>query len=141
MSTDNVLSGGAGADVYDIGPDFRRSVIREEGLAGETDTVHLYDEYRASDATVSRSGSDLVVNLGEWNGSQQALTVERFFESAAQRIERFEFGDGSVWTDTQVEQLVQAAAAASGTAGGNTDPAGASAAGLRELLLAAGATE
>ncbi|AFH61115.2 hypothetical protein ACVNS2_10580 [Paenibacillus caseinilyticus] len=40
-----------------------------------------------------------------------------------------------------MEQLVQAAAAASGTAGGNTDPAGASAAGLRELLLAAGATE
>ncbi|MGF7036476.1 Ca2+-binding RTX toxin-like protein [Paenibacillus mucilaginosus] len=101
QSTDNVLSGGAGADVYDIGPDFRRSVIREEGLAGETDTVHLYDEYRASDATVSRSGSDLVLNLGEWNGSQQALTVERFFDSAAQRIERFEFGDGSVWTDTQ----------------------------------------
>lgn len=132
-SLENTLTGGRGADTYRIGEGTGLNTIREEGAAGETDRVIFTAAAAADITTVQRQGGDLELSDGG-----ERLIVNHFFDHAGYRVERFEFADGTVWTDKQVESLIQSMAAAQsdpGHAAGETS--GASAAELSLLLAAA----
>ncbi|AEI43876.1 calcium-binding protein [Paenibacillus mucilaginosus] len=70
------------------------------------------------------------------DGRKIDSAVEHFFDKGAYRVERFEFGSGTILTDTQVEQTVQALAPVPG--GGDATEAGGPAGEAQDLLLAAG---
>ncbi|MGF7031639.1 Ca2+-binding RTX toxin-like protein [Paenibacillus mucilaginosus] len=107
----NTLSGGRGSDTYRIGEGALLNTIRDEGLSGETDRV-IFEAVSAPEVTVNRQGND----LGLFSEAEKLL-VQDFFGGAGQRVERFEFADGTIWTDKQVETLIQAMAAGGSSAG------------------------
>ncbi|AFC30196.1 RTX toxins and-related Ca2+-binding protein [Paenibacillus mucilaginosus 3016] len=116
-TSDNTLSGGRGSDTYRIGEDTGLNWIREEGLVRETDRV-IFEAVSASEVTVGRQGNALQIY-----SESEKLLIEDFWGKAGSRVEQFLFSDGTLWTDKQVESLIQAMAAsgtAAGTADGNT---------------------
>ncbi|WP_426454155.1 calcium-binding protein [Paenibacillus sp. S-38] len=113
-TSDNTLSGGRGSDTYRVGDETGLNLIREEGLARETDRV-IFEAVGASEVTVGRQGIDL-----QLYSETEKLLVEDFWGKAGSRVEQFEFSDGTVWTDKQVELLIQAMTA-SGTSAGTAD--------------------
>ncbi|WP_426446633.1 calcium-binding protein [Paenibacillus sp. S-38] len=112
-SLENTLTGGKGEDLYEIGPGVGTNTIREDGVWNEQDRVRFL-AVDADEVSASRTGDDLEISNG--TGTER-LIVEHFFDSKAARIEQFEFADGAVWTDKEVESLIQAMAAAPGTGG------------------------
>ncbi|MGF7032584.1 Ca2+-binding RTX toxin-like protein [Paenibacillus mucilaginosus] len=135
-SSKNILSGGQGQDHYVMDSVLGSSVVSDAGVKGEQDTL-TFAALGRDDLTLSRDGGNLVIEAGG-----EELTVDRFFVNGGYRIERFELADGTVWTDTDVEKMIQAMAAApaAGSAGDELE-AGAGAQELNLLLAAGGAPD
>jgi Ca2+-binding RTX toxin-like protein len=90
------LSGGDGADTYLFARGFGQDTISEydEGSGGN-DIVRFAADILAADVELSRNESDLFLKV---LGADDSITVTGFYEGPAQRIERVEFADGTVWT-------------------------------------------
>lgn len=122
--TDDTLNGGAGADflqgnggndTYVFGPGYGNDVINEttETHGDLEDTIVFSSGVAPSDLILSRSGDHAVITLA---ASGETLTIQYQFRSAnsslvdgADRIERFVFSDGTVWTATDFENFTIAA--------------------------------
>ena len=65
----------------------------------------------------SRSGNDLDVNV---IGTDDHLRIENWYAGPQHRVERFETSDGHVLVESMVQQMVQAMAAFSPPAAGQT---------------------
>jgi len=91
-SGDNRLSGGAGADVYVYELHGGDDVIEETG--SDTDTLRLGEGITAQTVRLKRRHDDLVVDL---EGPHGSVTVKGWFASAAKRVERIQFADGTAW--------------------------------------------
>ncbi|MEQ1711801.1 MAG: calcium-binding protein, partial [Hyphomicrobium sp.] len=92
---DDTLIGGRLGDTYAFGAAYDLDQIIESatGIAGAIDRV-VFSASVAKDAIViSRSGDDLVIDLG--NGEDRLTITDGF---GARQVERFEFADGSFWT-------------------------------------------
>ncbi|MGF7031529.1 Ca2+-binding RTX toxin-like protein [Paenibacillus mucilaginosus] len=131
------LSGGQGQDEYVLGGNFEGpwyNTISDAGVKGEQDVVRLTN-YSKEELTLYRDGDNLVFEAAE----DATLRIDRFFVNGAYRIERFELGDGTVWTDSDVEKIIQgmAVAPASGAAG-DTQENGSTTQELNLLLTAGG---
>ncbi|WP_426445733.1 hypothetical protein ACP26L_20015 [Paenibacillus sp. S-38] len=130
-----VLTGGQGQDEYVLnGTNLDLQWISENGVKGEQDVVRL-NGFSKDQLELSRDGGNLLIEA-----EHMRLAVDRFFVNGGYRIERFELGDCTVWTDSDIEVIIQAMAAAPAS-GAADDPSeeGSSAQGLNLLLAAGGA--
>ena len=100
---------GAGNDTYLFGRGYGQDVIYDyDTSAGNTDSVRLVG-LKQSDVTIRRDNTNLYISV---NGAADQLQVAGWGASAAYRIERVEFADGSV-----LDGAALAAAPFLGTAG------------------------
>ena len=116
---DDVLTGGTGSDAIDggIGNDrylFARgdgqdTIHETDSTAGNLDTIALAAGIAVGDLALSRDASNLYLAI---NGTTDKITVSGWYDDAANRVERIEFADGTVW-----DAAVLAAAKLSGTEG------------------------
>jgi Ca2+-binding RTX toxin-like protein len=123
--TADLLDGGAGSDILEAadgsdtykfahgyGSDIVRETVTNVNLA-ENDRLVFGADVLPSDVSFARDGDDLLVTMA---GTGDSLRIEGQFNFVSwfswNDIERFEFADGTTWTDVQV-----AARILGGTAG------------------------
>ncbi|WP_426107449.1 calcium-binding protein, partial [Pseudomonas sp. TWR1-1-3] len=98
----DTLRGGSGSDTYlfNLG-DGKGLIFDDSSFNADTDVVKFGVGILASDLTISRAGTQLV--LSHQNGLD-SITIDRWFDTADGRykIERFEFADGTVWTSASI---------------------------------------
>jgi Ca2+-binding RTX toxin-like protein len=111
----DVLIGGDGGDTYKYDRGYGNDVIRESvgnTNLSESDRVVFGTGIAASDLTLARSGNDLILTIA---ATGETLTVEGQFNNAAwfawNDVERFEFADGSFWTDIDIARQLTVGAA------------------------------
>jgi Ca2+-binding RTX toxin-like protein len=92
------LSGDDGADTYLFARGFGQDTIYEyDQGSGGNDIVRFAAGILPVEVELSRNESDLFLKV---LGTEDRITVEGFYSSLAQRIERVEFADGTVWTSS-----------------------------------------
>ncbi len=92
---DDMLVGGTGNDRYLFGHGHGQDTISDiDATAGNVDTVVMQAGILASEVTVSRTATQMVLTLG--SSSDQVLID--WDVAGGKRIERVEFADGTVWT-------------------------------------------
>ncbi|PPK76523.1 Ca2+-binding RTX toxin-like protein [Methylobacter tundripaludum] len=112
----DTLQGEAGNDTYlfNLG-DGQDNIYDYDSAAGNVDTVRFGAGIAASDINFSRIGKDLVLSV---NGTADQLTIQRWRDGDAWRIERVEFADGTVWNAAYIQ--AHAIAKLTGTSGNDT---------------------
>jgi Ca2+-binding RTX toxin-like protein len=112
----DILEGGDGSDTYRFGYGSGHDrVVEWVGNANldNNDRVLFAANVLPADVGLSRQGDDLVITLA---GSGETLRIEGHFTFVSwfawRDVERFEFADGTVWTDLYVAQRIMG-----GTAG------------------------
>ncbi|VWX58664.1 hypothetical protein VARIO8X_150008 [Burkholderiales bacterium 8X] len=104
----DLLEGGTGGDVYRFGVGSGRDRIREDDAdADAVDIVQLGEGVNAEQLWFEQVGLDLQINL---RGTDDSLTVERWFEDMRFRTEQIRTADGGILIDQQVSLLVEAMA-------------------------------
>ncbi|MGF7036052.1 Ca2+-binding RTX toxin-like protein [Paenibacillus mucilaginosus] len=135
----STMIGGSGSDLYVIGPAVGKCTIQDDGLAGEVDTLNILTAtYMVGETQFTREEGDLIITLIDEVNEQHEVLVEGFFGSPASRIERFVYGEGEdsfVFTDADVERMIQAASAASASTAGAYEKVSVTGAQLQELLI------
>ncbi|WP_374307439.1 calcium-binding protein [Dongia sp.] len=116
---DESLEGGKGSDAYvfDIGSGQDKIVeLAQDGSADAGTSV--LDEVRfgpgvtSSNIAISRGGlGDLDLYIGV-SGRADQLRIMHQFGDSPQRVERFVFSDGTIWTDTDIDTMLAAATTA-----------------------------
>jgi Ca2+-binding RTX toxin-like protein len=97
---DDVLSGGAGDDVYLYSRGDGSDVIEgDNAAAGNGDTLRFDATIGASDVTLTRDLSHLYVTI---TGTSDRITLRNWFAGDANKIERIEFADGTVWNSADL---------------------------------------
>lgn len=92
---DDSLYGEAGNDTYRFGSGAGLDYVYDyDTMAGNLDTIRLADAVAPGDLMVTRDSWNLYLSL---NGGADRLTLSNWFSGEAYRIERVEFGDGTVW--------------------------------------------
>ncbi|CAN7688252.1 tandem-95 repeat protein [Mesorhizobium sp. LjRoot246] len=105
------LSGGQGSDTYVFGRGGGADTIVDAGYYA-TDTLKI-EGYSASETSVSRNGTDLVISFA---GSTDTVRVLDTLEgSYINQVEQIKFDDGTIWTTADVRNLVLAQAAKPGS--------------------------
>jgi trimeric autotransporter adhesin len=126
-SGDDILDGGAGQDtLYGGGTDTmwwyveptngndtyrfgkgsgNDTIIDHDKTAGNTDTISLASDIAPDEVSLRRSGDDLELTI---SGTTDKLTVKNWFfgDSGDYRVERIEFGDGTVWDVSDMKQQI-----------------------------------
>jgi len=110
---DDLLNGGSGSDAYVFARGFGHDTIRQsDSGAGSLDRARFTELSSDAAQEVARRGDDLALDFG----SDGELTVAGYFDSAARRVDVFEFADGASWD----VQAVKAQAITRGTDDGDT---------------------
>jgi hypothetical protein len=99
---DDRLSGGAGSDVYVYELGGGRDQITEAGT-GTQDVLRFAAGISQQNVTARRNRADLVLDVA---GRRASITINGWFSSSAQRVERIEFADGTHWTEAQIRERV-----------------------------------
>jgi Ca2+-binding RTX toxin-like protein len=99
----DTLAGEAGSDTYIFRRGSGQDTIQEAtgygagGALTDIDTIWLGSNLMPQDIAVRRVGNNLVFAL---INTPDTLTVKDYFTNPTNRIERIQFQDGTVWTDT-----------------------------------------
>lgn len=97
-SDNDSLDGGLGNDVYLFGRGAGRDTVYDyDTTAGSTDVIRLAADVLPSDVVVWRGTNDLYLSIGAVTGSEDRIAITNWFKNTANRIERIEFADGTVW--------------------------------------------
>ena len=89
------LSGGDGSDTYLFARGDGQDSIEEYDLgSGGQDIIRFAADIQPGEIELSRDSSSLFIKV---LGTEDQITVSGFFDSPAQRIERVELADGTVW--------------------------------------------
>ncbi|WP_421868951.1 calcium-binding protein [Motiliproteus sp.] len=92
---DDYLEGGAGNDTYLFGlGSGSDSIYDYDSTSGNQDVVRFTEGVAPADVSFSRVDDDLVLSI---NGTEDQLSLGDWFDSDANKIERVEFTDGTVW--------------------------------------------
>jgi trimeric autotransporter adhesin len=114
----DTLRGGVGGDVYQLTSSSGQDVVDDTAPSGSgDDTLRLGGGLNVASTTFQRSGNDLVVR--DSTGANRVLVLSHYTGAG---IERVEFGDGTVWTRTDIDahltsELTDAADVFTGSAG------------------------
>ncbi|NWB28432.1 calcium-binding protein, partial [Pseudomonas gingeri] len=107
----DLLDGGAGSDTYLFGRgsglDTVNNYVYDASMPSKLDTIRLVG-LNPEDVVFSREGNDLVIKV---KGGDDMLRVKsHFFESGTPEqtyaIDQVQFGDGTVWSYTQLQREV-----------------------------------
>ncbi|WP_299472554.1 calcium-binding protein [uncultured Roseibium sp.] len=109
---DDILQGRDGSDTYVFARGDGSDTI-EDGGNGDTDALRIKD-YAASEVSLSRIGTSYDLVLTFSGTSDQITLINTLNGSSADQIEKIVFDDNTVWTMTDVREMVLAQA---GTAG------------------------
>ncbi|MCP4283649.1 MAG: hypothetical protein GY792_04245, partial [Gammaproteobacteria bacterium] len=94
----DIMKGGGGDDTYVFGRGSGQDLISETSGA---DTIRLID-VDPTDIAVTRTAHDLKFSI---NGTEDTLIVTGWFDGAGSRIEQVMFGNGTIWTDADLEGI------------------------------------
>jgi VCBS repeat-containing protein len=110
----DMLIGGKGDDLFVHALGGGHDVVRD---TGGQDAIRFGTGIAAGDMMAWRHGDNLVLSLA---GGAESVSVKDWFSSAAKRVERVEFADGTVWNEDEIRTRV----AQAGAEGGNfySDP-------------------
>ena len=108
----DTLQGGAGNNTYRFALGDGQDTLVESD--GSQNTIAFATGIASTDVTVTRSGYDLLFQLG---GGTDQLTVQYFFIGSNQAVQSVAFADGTVWTESMLEER---AASVYGTDGNDT---------------------
>jgi Ca2+-binding RTX toxin-like protein len=98
------LEGGAGNDVYVFGIGYGDDVIFDsDSTEGNTDTLKFGAGIAKEDIIMTRSGYNLVINI---KGQTDKLTVNGYYSSVSNRIEKFVLNDGTIISSQTADALV-----------------------------------
>ncbi|HEX5374492.1 MAG TPA: calcium-binding protein [Aquabacterium sp.] len=106
---DDRLLGGTGADTYEFSRNSGRDVIVDKDIMPFTNDVIRFLDSKAHQLWLTKVGNDLKINaLDQTNSS---VTVEGWFASSSNRIEKIQSQDGKTLNASKVNTLVNAMAA------------------------------
>jgi Ca2+-binding RTX toxin-like protein len=97
------LSGGYGADIYVFSQGSGQDFIYDYDTSGSKDTV-VFDD-NLLNIVFSRDNNDLKIL-----SNNDTVTVNHWYSSSSYQIEEFKAANGSVLSNTKVDQLIQAMA-------------------------------
>lgn len=101
----DLLAGGAGGDTYVFAVGDGIDTIEEVAdLSSESDLISFGAGILAADVKVTRMGEDLVLAYG----TDDSITVKRWFGANPQGIVQVRFADSTVWDRAKVTSLVNA---------------------------------
>ena len=100
----SLMQGGMGSDVYILGSGSGNDTIDEAsyntGEGSDVDVVRLKSGIAASQVSLSRGGSNLLISLSDTSGTvTDTLTVKNYYMSDVAKIERVELSDGTTVFD------------------------------------------
>ncbi len=114
---DDILDGGTGNDTLygETGNDTyilrkgsgQDTIIDTDSTSGNMDTIWLVSNLTPSDVAVQRIGDNLVLTI---IGTADRMTVKDHFKngSSLSKIECIKFADGTVWTETNILEMLNA---------------------------------
>ncbi len=112
------LVGGTGNDTYVLGRGYGADTITEnDATAGNTDVAEFMAGISTDQLWFRHVGNNLEVSV---IGTTDKLTVQNWYLGSAYHVEQFRTADNHVLLDTQVEALVQAMAAFTPPAAGQS---------------------
>jgi Ca2+-binding RTX toxin-like protein len=109
------LTGGEGADTYVFGRGDKKDTI-VNGDSGGADRLLFESGIDEGDVWFAKSGSDLMVTI-RGTGGTDGVRLTGWYSSSSNQLGRFELSDGSVLEASRVNQMVQAMAAFTNSAG------------------------
>ncbi|RSZ30989.1 hypothetical protein EJO66_24375, partial [Variovorax beijingensis] len=95
----------------------RDTVYDYDTTAGNVDSAQIGAGVSADQLWFTKSGSDLSVSI---IGTSDQFTISNWYASSSYHVEQFKTSDGKVLLDSQVQGLVEAMAAFSPPASGQT---------------------
>lgn len=114
----DTLIGGTGNDTYILGLGYGNDTIQEnDTTAGNTDVATFLSGIGTDQLWFRHVGNNLEVSV---IGTTDIFTVQNWYSAPANHVEQFRTADGHVLLNTKVETLVQAMAAFSPPAAGQT---------------------
>jgi Ca2+-binding RTX toxin-like protein len=111
----DTLTGGQGVDTYVFGRGDKKDTIIN-GDSGGADRLLFESGIDESDVWFAKSGSDLMVTI-RGTGGTDGVRLAGWYSSSSNQLSRFELSDGSVLEASRVNQMVQAMAAFTNSAG------------------------
>jgi Ca2+-binding RTX toxin-like protein len=112
------LAGGLGNDTYLMARGYGSDTIEENDATSGNSDMALFDAGIATDQLwFSQVGNNLEVSI---IGTADKFTVKNWYLGSQYHVEKFKTSDGKVLLDSQVQNLVQAMAAFSPPAAGQT---------------------
>ena len=112
------LIGGTGNDTYVLGRGYGADFVQEnDKTKRNTDVAQFLDGVAKDQLWFERSGNNLVVSI---IGTPDQLTIDNWYRGSQYHIEQFKTADGATLLDTQVQNLVNAMAAFTPPAAGQT---------------------
>ncbi len=130
----NVLTGGAGNDVYVFEPGNGQDIIVDiDATPGNSDVARFGASVDPLDLVIKRVGNDLVMSV---HGSADSVAVRDWYLGPDHQVETIQAGDGRRLLGSQVQLLVQDMTSFSGSTGLTWDQAIDQRPGDVELVLA-----
>lgn len=122
LTGNDVLAGGEGSDTYWYGRGGKQDTINN-GDSGGADRLVFGAGIAEDDLWFAQNGSDLLVTL-RGTGGTDTVRVKGWYSDADNRLSKFQLSDGQVLEAARVQQLVQAMAEFSTSAGMPTSLSG-----------------
>ncbi|MBX3647515.1 MAG: hypothetical protein KF766_07570 [Rhodocyclaceae bacterium] len=114
----DTLIGGTGNDTYWLARGYGNDTIQEnDATVGNTDTARFDTGIAVDQLWFRHVGNNLEVSI---IGTADKFTIQNWYSGSAYHIEQFRTADNHLLLDSQVENLVQAMAAFSPPASGQT---------------------
>lgn len=104
----DTLIGGEGADTYLFDRGSGSDLVSNADTDGGADSLAFGADIAAGQLWFGRNGNDLVVSV---LGGPDRATLQGWYSSASNQLDRFDLSDGSTLAAAQVQQLVDAMAA------------------------------
>jgi Ca2+-binding RTX toxin-like protein len=116
MMGNDTLTGGQGADTYVYGSGSKQDTIYNSD-SGAPDKLVFKSGITETELWFGKTGNDLLVTL-RGTGNTDSVRLKNWYSDSASHLSQFQLSDGSVLEASHVQQIVQAMASFTTSAGG-----------------------